>query len=130
LRQIVPTQTKKLPHHALYPIAPHGVAVFSRYRKPESPLTGPRAGIHRKKNKIPRKNAPPHIVTIEKIRPPNKPAGAGKRMSAFSLHGAFPNQTERRLRPLARLRRSTARPPGVLMRARKPWLLFRLILLG
>ena len=35
-----------------------------------------------------------------------------------------------RLRPLARRLLMTLRPPGVLMRARKPWDRFRLMLLG
>lgn len=34
------------------------------------------------------------------------------------------------LRPLARRRLITLRPPGVAMRARKPWVRLRLILLG
>ena len=38
--------------------------------------------------------------------------------------------TVNRLRPLARRRLMTLRPPGVAMRARKPWVLFLLILLG
>ena len=38
--------------------------------------------------------------------------------------------TESRLRPLALLCFSTLRPPGVAILARKPWLLFRLMLLG
>lgn len=36
----------------------------------------------------------------------------------------------RRLRPLARRALITARPPGVAMRARKPWVRLRLIMLG
>jgi hypothetical protein len=38
--------------------------------------------------------------------------------------------TERRLRPRARRRRRTARPPRVFMRARNPWVRFRLLLCG
>jgi len=38
--------------------------------------------------------------------------------------------TPRRLRPLARRRPITRRPPRVFMRARKPWVRFRLILCG
>jgi len=40
------------------------------------------------------------------------------------------NQTLRRLRPFARRALMTRRPPGVFMRARKPWVRTRLILLG
>lgn len=36
----------------------------------------------------------------------------------------------KRLRPLERRRRNTFFPPGVLIRARKPWQRLRLILLG
>lgn len=38
--------------------------------------------------------------------------------------------TEMRLRPLARRRRSTSRPPRVFLRARKPWVRLRLLLWG
>ena len=79
--------TKKLPHDALYPIAPHGIAAFSRYRKPKAPLAGPRAIICHKENEMPRKIPLPGIVTNEKIRPPQKAACTGKRERAFSLHG-------------------------------------------
>lgn len=41
-----------------------------------------------------------------------------------------PRQTARRLRPLARRRLSVRRPPGVRMRARKPWVRLRLTTLG
>jgi hypothetical protein len=47
------------------------------------------------------------------------------------LRGRFGGTvTVSRLRPLARLRRSTLRPPGVAMRARNPCVRFRLMLLG
>jgi hypothetical protein len=39
-------------------------------------------------------------------------------------------ETVRRLRPLARRRLITARPPGVAMRSRNPCVLFRRLLLG
>ena len=38
--------------------------------------------------------------------------------------------TEMRLRPLARRRRRTSRPPRVFLRARNPWVRFRLLLCG
>jgi hypothetical protein len=111
-------QAEKLPNDALYPVAPHRVAAFPRDSKPKAPLK-PRAIIGHKKNEIPRKVALPRLVTVKKIRPPQKAVRTRKRKRAFSLH-VLTGQTERRLRPLARLRRNTACPPGVLMRARKP----------
>src|SRR5437763_12265041 len=39
-------------------------------------------------------------------------------------------QADRRLRPLARRAASTRRPPGVAIRARKPWRRLRISLLG
>jgi hypothetical protein len=86
LGDTAPVQAKKLPHEALYPVAPHRVAAFSRYREPKTPLAGPRAIIRRKKHKIPRKKALPRIVTIEKIRPPHKAVLTGKRKRAFFPH--------------------------------------------
>jgi hypothetical protein len=53
LGHIALVQAKKLPHNALYPVSPHRIAVFSRYRESKTPWAGPRANIHHKKNKIP-----------------------------------------------------------------------------
>lgn len=39
-------------------------------------------------------------------------------------------RTLSRLRPFARRRLMTARPPAALIRTRKPWVRFRLVLLG
>ena len=52
LGDIALVQAEKLPHNALYPVAPYRVAAFSRYREPKTPLAGPRAIIHCKTNKI------------------------------------------------------------------------------
>ena len=46
-------QAENLSHEALYPVAPYRVTAFSRYRKPKTPLAGPRTVIGRKYNKIP-----------------------------------------------------------------------------
>ena len=54
-------------------------------------------------------------------RPGASPAGRRERAACYA---------DRRLRPLARLRLIRARPVEVLMRARKPWVRLRLILLG
>src|SRR5215813_2294923 len=50
--------------------------------------------------------------------------------SASSRHYFFAIVTEMRLRPLARRRRSTSRPPRVFLRARKPCVRLRLLLWG
>ena len=47
-----------------------------------------------------------------------------------SEHDGEMPQTASRLRPLARRRFSTVRPPSVFMRARKPWVRARRILDG
>src|SRR5512143_366009 len=69
---------------------------------------------------------------------PELPVGAqalarGETPRAFPLGNGhfFPlTVTERRLRPLARRREMTFRPPGVDIRSRKPWVLFRRRLCG
>jgi len=71
-------QAENLPHHTLDPVAPHRITAFSRYRKPKTPLTGQRAVIQHKKNKMPRKIALSRTVTFEKIRPPQKAVCTGK----------------------------------------------------
>jgi len=48
LGDVALVQAKKFPHNALYPVAPHRIAAFSRYRKPKTPLAGPHAIMHRK----------------------------------------------------------------------------------
>jgi hypothetical protein len=51
--------------------------------------------------------------------------------TASRFHGYFEGvETQRRLRPLARRRESTERPPFVFIRARNPWTRLRLIRLG
>ena len=42
----------------------------------------------------------------------------------------FPPQTVRRFRPFRRLALRTLRPPGELIRSKKPWTLFRFLRLG
>ena len=57
------------------------------------------------------------------------PAGPSEGLEACTVANA-PDQAERRFRPRARRARSTARPPRVRIRPRKPWVLLRLRLLG
>ena len=57
------------------------------------------------------------------------PAGPREGLERRTVANA-PDQAERRLRPRARRARSTARPPLVRIRSRKPWVLARLRLLG
>ena len=57
------------------------------------------------------------------------PAGPREGLERRTVADA-PDQAERRFRPRARRARSTARPPLVRMRRRKPWVLARLRLLG
>ena len=52
------------------------------------------------------------------------------RVGFYGLQPRTPGYTQRRLRPLARRADRTARPPFVDMRARKPWHLARLRVLG
>ena len=57
------------------------------------------------------------------------PAGPREGLERRTVADA-PDQAERRFRPRARRARSTARPPLVRMRRRKPWVLARLRVLG
>ncbi len=57
------------------------------------------------------------------------PAGPREGLERRTVADA-PDQAERRFRPRARRARSTARPPLVRMRRRKPWVLARLRLFG
>ena len=57
------------------------------------------------------------------------PAGPREGLERRTVADA-PDQAERRFRPRARRARSTARPPLVRIRRRKPWVLARLRLLG
>ncbi len=72
-------------------------------------------------------------VRIPVMMTPNPLDWTGK----VSEKGAVPvvrtglsNQTDRRFLPLALLRRSTFRPPGLLILFKNPWFLFRFSLLG
>lgn len=73
-----------------------------------------------------RRQIPPcdeHGHAVESSDATPKPPACGKDAHA-------PTQALRRLRPLARRRRRMARPLGVAIRARKPWVRALLILLG
>ena len=65
----------------------------------------------------------------QRDRPGSPPAGPREGLERRTVANA-PDQAERRFRPRARRARSTARPPFVRMRRRKPWVLARLRLFG
>lgn len=65
----------------------------------------------------------------QRDRAGSPPAGPREGLERRTVANA-PDQAERRFRPRARRARSTARPPLVRMRRRKPWVLARLRLFG
>jgi hypothetical protein len=65
----------------------------------------------------------------QRNRAGSPPAGPREGLERRTVADA-PDQAERRFRPRARRARSTARPPLVRMRRRKPWVLARLRLFG
>ena len=57
---------------------------------------------------------------------PLRPKAYGRRAAA----ARYEDETVRRLRPFRRRRDRTLRPPGVLIRARNPWVLARFLFRG
>jgi hypothetical protein len=76
----------------------------------------------------------PLVTTAERQELPTatKPRRLGEALALSGRHrGCFGGmETVSRLRPFARLRLRTLRPPGVAMRARNPWVRLRRVLLG
>lgn len=96
------------------------------------PETGPaRASLHEQDETV--RSA---FVTRTTERQELPPAAYARRLwKALALMGGHLGcfggiETVSRFRPLARLRLKTLRPPGVAIRARKPWVRKRRVLLG
>lgn len=121
-RKYLPMQTEGLAEEPFDPVAAHCAAGFARHTDAQ---TAVRQRIGKKDE---RKTGPaqPPALLIDQIV-----------FSGFSEQTGFGQgeplhavQAESRFRPLARRRRITAWPERVFMRARKPWVRARLILLG
>ena len=111
-----------LPHTALCPIAPYSISILFSRNKSNTAAGRLRATAFfwwNYKRDVRCMNTP---TTWKEIR--NICAGFNDIQRKPSIY------TQRCLRPLARRAASTARPPLVAIRARKPWVLARLRLFG
>ena len=130
LRAMGPVNLAEIP---LDSVSDHGIAHYARYSHTEySSLTFPPASMQ---HEIAAHHLLPVFVEKEKILPTGEAFVGGKflvarhkRLIIYVLDRK--TYTVRRLRPRARRRRITARPPGVAMRDRNPWSRFRLIFDG
>lgn len=104
------------PPHA---VTPDSRPAFSGHGRPKAPGQGRFFPGNSKENKAGRKKTAALFVAMQKF-------GA----AAQSVLAQGCPYTASLLRPLARLRRKISRPATVAMRALKPWVLLRLILLG
>lgn len=139
-------QPEKLTAQPLDPVADNGVSDLLRYGNPQArPLLARRADAHQKM---------PAVKNVLRTRQPKElgafqyPVVFGEKKSQpcpYSLGRSTPDAglsairfqrlkgrsyAERRFLPLARRRLMTFLPAGVDIRFRKPWVRFRLILLG
>src|SRR5262245_21068207 len=71
-----------------------------------------------------------HREVIGALPQPHVLGDARRRATMHRSVYFFATVTEIRLRPLARRRRRTVRPPRVFLRARNPWVRLRLLLCG
>ena len=110
--------SKHLAQQPLGPIPGYGVSDASTSHYPQAHLTP--LGGQDETHKILRHPAPAASIGSLEIGFPDDPASAVSR----------PTHTAIRCRPLRRRRPSTARPPFVFMRARKPCTFFRRLRLG
>jgi hypothetical protein len=107
----------------------YGSAHFATHGDPETGTA--RASLHEQDEAV--RSA---FVTRTTERQELPPAAYARRLwKALALMGGHLGcfggiETVSRFRPLARLRRRTLRPPGVAIRARKPWVRKRRVLLG
>lgn len=129
---------EKFSQQTFYPVALDGVAGLAGNGRSQTRQGGavapPVADEHKKMLRV---ETPSRLVAgriddapDNAVRPRPCAARAVFARGGMRQRTSFHNQALRRLRPLARRRRSTARPLGVAMRARKPCVRARLILLG
>jgi hypothetical protein len=116
-RDMILMETEELPHNTLDAVALDTVAHFLAHGKAQSPGIAV-LPMSDKEDEMRRKIPTAPRVTHLKLGPPDKMIRFGE------------NYTANRFRPLARLLLRTARPFLVAERTKKPWVLFRLVLLG
>lgn len=113
----------------LQPISGHSTTHASARRDSEPRRTGSLSS--RDQDHEGARQRPPtllrHMLVLTRPEQPLRPPKATGRPGHGYLEGI---ETAIRLRPFARRRLRTLRPPGVLIRFRKPWTRFRRILLG
>lgn len=122
-RQTETCSAKKLPQKALDAISGYSIADFARSSYAQA-LRGPRQLKRIKQKMRADKLSAAGIDSLKFTAPSDAPVAWKARVAASQAVGA------RRLRPFSRRLRIMARPPGVDMRARKPCLRARRILLG
>jgi hypothetical protein len=132
-REAMALVANALSQPALDPVADHRVSHLFADREAD-PAAIALAGEPEREHKY-ASDAPPTTLHPPKVR---RPADAERTIEAEAHGPGDPlDQVDfvrtvvaSRARPLARRLEITLRPPGVLMRARKPWDRFRLMLLG
>jgi hypothetical protein len=107
--------------YALEPMAFHGTARLACYGHAKTRLG--RSVPAQEQNDQPPMALSTFAVTGLKLWVPSEPVTRAKPLSTLG-------QTAIRLRPLRRRALSTARPPRVFIRVKKPWVLWRRRLLG
>ena len=128
VRDMTDVMPKKFSQQPLDPVAQHGLADLAGNGRSQTRRGGAVAPpIADENKKMFRVEAPPRLITGRIIGAPDDAARSRPcpAPGLFARSGAqglplFHDQALRRLRPLARRRRSTARPLGVAIRARKP----------
>ena len=128
--QVSLAMPKRLPHDPLQPITRDGVARrldADRHAQPSSNRRA-RTGDDEEQRVGGSLAVPMHGVEAGFVGDAARAREASRGVGRTS--GGSGGQTARRLRPFARRRLSTSRPPFVAMRARKPWTRLRCRLLG
>jgi hypothetical protein len=115
---IFPIQAEKLAYQSARPVAPYSRTDPAGHGQSQSPGRSTFFSPPYKEDKRSREQSAAAVTATREILFPGQPV--------FAVE----SQTVNFLRPLARRRRKISRPAGVLMRARNPWTLLRLILLG
>lgn len=129
-RQLVLVRTERFPNQALHAVAANSIA--HRFRSNRQSQACDRSGVesHDEREEGIRLTTPVLIYAIEigftaqPLRGCEAQSGGGRTRRGSDA------QTASRLRPFARRRDSTSRPPLVAMRARKPCVRLRCRLLG
>ena len=129
--QIQTPRAEYLPDQPLDPIAHHGVTHPGADGDAEPACPSRRRSLD--DHEAP--TVPPLPLSLQLQELPTPPQPDRIRKGSGARHGNQPGcfggmETVSRLRPLARRRFNTARPVGVAMRARNPWVRIRRRLLG